>query len=215
MTANNDETRDTTKEAAELTDALLQDLHDEADLCSNEGATDIGNLLDRAIYRINEMQRYVDKQAIDYRELSNKYDALLSAQANDAKAQEDADLIHELIDANKLEKMAKERPDECFLKGSGILKLTGAIRQLEQVIRNRDAENWRTIFHLQRKGILPEWVNETPGHVFLEDSLKCVQYSRSTKDRPLRIVEIKRRIVMDQAEIDAAIQGMQTGSGES
>jgi hypothetical protein len=35
------------------------------------------------------------------------------------------------IDANKLEAMAKERPDECFLKGGGVLKLIGAIRQLE------------------------------------------------------------------------------------
>lgn len=35
------------------------------------------------------------------------------------------------IDANELERMAKERPDECFLKGSGVLKLTAAIRQLE------------------------------------------------------------------------------------
>jgi hypothetical protein len=36
------------------------------------------------------------------------------------------------IDANVLERMAKERPDEYFLKGSGILKLTSAIRYLEQ-----------------------------------------------------------------------------------
>ena len=35
------------------------------------------------------------------------------------------------INANDLERMAKERPGECFLKGSGILKLTGAIRTLE------------------------------------------------------------------------------------
>jgi hypothetical protein len=37
-----------------------------------------------------------------------------------------------VIDANDIERMAKERPDECFLKGSGILKLTGAIRELER-----------------------------------------------------------------------------------
>lgn len=36
------------------------------------------------------------------------------------------------IDANKLEAMAKERPDECFLKGSGVLKLIDAIRTLER-----------------------------------------------------------------------------------
>lgn len=39
------------------------------------------------------------------------------------------------IDANDLERMAKERPDECFLKGSGVLKLIGGIRQLEAEIR--------------------------------------------------------------------------------
>jgi hypothetical protein len=39
------------------------------------------------------------------------------------------------IDANALERMAKERPDECFLKGSGVLKLIGAIRQLEGELR--------------------------------------------------------------------------------
>jgi hypothetical protein len=36
------------------------------------------------------------------------------------------------IDANKLEALAKEMPDECFLKGSGILKLIAAIRHLER-----------------------------------------------------------------------------------
>lgn len=40
------------------------------------------------------------------------------------------------IDANNLEQLAKERPNECFLKGSGVLKLTGAIRQLEQQLRS-------------------------------------------------------------------------------
>lgn len=39
------------------------------------------------------------------------------------------------IDANRLEEMAKERPDECFLKGSGVTKLLGAIRQLEGEVR--------------------------------------------------------------------------------
>lgn len=36
------------------------------------------------------------------------------------------------VDANDLEKMATAHPDECFLKGSGVLKLIGAIRTLEQ-----------------------------------------------------------------------------------
>lgn len=39
------------------------------------------------------------------------------------------------IDANDLEAMAKARPDECFLKGSGVLKLIGAIRTLEREAR--------------------------------------------------------------------------------
>jgi hypothetical protein len=39
------------------------------------------------------------------------------------------------IDANELERMAKERPDAFFLKGSGVLKLIGAIRQLEAAAR--------------------------------------------------------------------------------
>lgn len=40
-----------------------------------------------------------------------------------------------MLDANELERMAKARPDECFLKGSGVLKLIGAIRQLEAELR--------------------------------------------------------------------------------
>jgi hypothetical protein len=40
-----------------------------------------------------------------------------------------------MLDANELERIAKERPDECFLKGSGVLKLIGGIRQLESELR--------------------------------------------------------------------------------
>lgn len=43
------------------------------------------------------------------------------------------------VDANELERMARERPDVCFLKGSGILKLTSGIRQLEARIRELQA----------------------------------------------------------------------------
>lgn len=39
------------------------------------------------------------------------------------------------IDANKLERIAKERPDEYFLRGTGVLKLLGAIRLLEAELR--------------------------------------------------------------------------------
>ena len=42
------------------------------------------------------------------------------------------------IDVNELERIAKERPKEYFLKGSGVLKLTGAIRQLERELRDRN-----------------------------------------------------------------------------
>ncbi|MGC5271526.1 hypothetical protein ACPXAU_24025, partial [Salmonella enterica] len=38
------------------------------------------------------------------------------------------------MDANALERIARQLPDECFLKGSGVLKLTGGIRQLEAQI---------------------------------------------------------------------------------
>ena len=40
------------------------------------------------------------------------------------------------IDANELERIAKNRPDDCFLTGSGVLKLIGGIRQLEQELRS-------------------------------------------------------------------------------
>jgi len=39
------------------------------------------------------------------------------------------------IDANDLERMAKDHPDERFLKGSGVLKLIGGIRMLEGQLR--------------------------------------------------------------------------------
>ena len=37
-----------------------------------------------------------------------------------------------MIDCNDLEEIAKERQNECFLKGSGVLKLIGGIRTLEK-----------------------------------------------------------------------------------
>ena len=39
-----------------------------------------------------------------------------------------------MIDINALERMAKERPDEAILKGSGVLKLIAEIKRLESVI---------------------------------------------------------------------------------
>jgi len=50
-----------------------------------------------------------------------------------------------MIDANDLERMAKERPDECFLKGSGVLKLTDGIRQIERKIREAERAHLQTI----------------------------------------------------------------------
>ncbi len=44
------------------------------------------------------------------------------------------------IDANALEAMARERPNDMFLRGSGVHKLTGAIRQLEAKVRALHAE---------------------------------------------------------------------------
>lgn len=41
-----------------------------------------------------------------------------------------------IIDANALEAMARKRPGELFLKGSGVLKLVQAIRQLEREVRD-------------------------------------------------------------------------------
>lgn len=50
------------------------------------------------------------------------------------------------IDVNALEIMAKERPNEVFLKGSGVLKLIAEIKRLESVIEaakyiNKDLKN--------------------------------------------------------------------------
>lgn len=54
----------------------------------------------------------------------------MNDKAHDKQAAE-----REMIDANALERMAKERPDESFLKGRGVLKLIGAIRDLEAQVR--------------------------------------------------------------------------------
>ncbi len=45
-----------------------------------------------------------------------------------------------IIDANALEAMAKQRPEEKFLKGSGVLKLIQAIRDLERANRELRAQ---------------------------------------------------------------------------
>lgn len=40
------------------------------------------------------------------------------------------------IDVNALEIMSKERPNEVFLKGSGVLKLIAEIKRLESELRS-------------------------------------------------------------------------------
>lgn len=45
-----------------------------------------------------------------------------------------------IIDANALEARAKQRPDDMFLKGSGVLKLIQAIRDLERANRQLQAQ---------------------------------------------------------------------------
>lgn len=55
-----------------------------------------------------------------------------------------------IIDANTLEAMAKERPNEKFLKGSGVLKLIQAIRDLERANRQLQAEQPTQIKELRK-----------------------------------------------------------------
>lgn len=63
-----------------------------------------------------------------------------------------------MIDANDLERMAKARPDECFLKGSGVLKLIDAVRQLERQQR----EGGLTEAYAEgRKDESEEWMKAT------------------------------------------------------
>lgn len=68
-------------------------------------------------------------------------------------------------------------------------------------------------YYLQRKGVLPEWNDETPGHKDIAGALACVQYAKSTPDRPLRILRVARTVVMDQAAIDAALAHKGTDHG--
>jgi hypothetical protein len=89
------------------------------------------------------------------------------------------------IDANKLEAMAKEMPDECFLKGSGVLKLIAAIRQLERELEQaksafegseaarKDAEQARAAAPVVEVPRSREWQPVTgPGQVRKGDMLR-------------------------------------------
>jgi hypothetical protein len=48
------------------------------------------------------------------------------------------------LDANALEQVAKEHPNKYFLKGSGVLKLITAIRELEQKLAAAEARERHT-----------------------------------------------------------------------
>lgn len=71
------------------------------------------------------------------------------------------------IDANELERIAKDRPDDYFLKGSGVLKLTGAIRQLEAELRAARAQAAPAV---EPKGwkLVPEVPNQSMVHAAKE-----------------------------------------------
>lgn len=64
------------------------------------------------------------------------------------------------IDANRLEQMAKERPNECFLKGSGVLKLLSGIRQLEAEIRALSQPPANPCPLCDGHGTAPVWAGE-------------------------------------------------------
>ncbi|WP_440105641.1 hypothetical protein [Acidovorax sp. BL-A-41-H1] len=55
-----------------------------------------------------------------------------------------------IIDANDLEAMAKQRPQDKFLKGSGVLKLIQAIRDLERANRQLQAQQPTNIDNLRK-----------------------------------------------------------------
>lgn len=82
--------------------------------------------------RITELKSHLDTANAALHATLNQH-TQLAVQTEQGLVEYKAAVGH--VDANVLEKMAKERPDECFLKGSGILKLIGAIRQLEGEIR--------------------------------------------------------------------------------
>lgn len=104
------------------------------------------------------------------------------------------------------------RPADVPTNGVSAVKTTGkadspvaTATRPEGVSQAEDAQRLTDErFYLQRKGVLPEWDDETSGHRKLQDALACVQYSKSTPDRPLRIIARSVRVVMDQAAIDAS-----------
>jgi hypothetical protein len=95
------------------------------------------------------------------------------------------------IDANKLEAMAKEMPDECFLKGSGVLKLIAAIRHLERApAPSRDAA--------------PQAATAIPYGAVSE--LAAFQFWASQQDEPLRPISAwQARAALAQPSSEQAV----------
>lgn len=105
-----------------------------------------------------------------------------------------------IIDANALEAMAKERPNEKFLKGSGVLKLIQAIRDLERANRQlRTQQPTPSTASAFQQRVQP-WLLECFGaeiaadrvernHRFLEESLELVQALGCTASEAHQLVD--------------------------
>lgn len=111
-----------------------------------------------------------------------------------------ASTIKPIIDANALEAMAKERPNEKFLKGSGVLKLIQAIRDLERANRQlRIQQPTPSTAPAFQQRVQP-WLLECFGaeiaadrvernHRFLEESLELVQALGCTASEAHQLVD--------------------------
>ena len=95
----------------------------------------------------------------------------------------------------------RDHPDDHRVKRQ--LRLLDHIDALEQKPGMDDG--FRKTFLLQRKGVGADWEDQAPGFSRKEDALACVKFCKHTADRPLRILEIRTRVVADSAAIDAAI----------
>jgi hypothetical protein len=81
--------------------------------------------------------------------IANGLQALLNS-SSEPQAQAGEKTVMEIpisyghLDANALEQVAKEHPNKYFLKGSGVLKLITAIRELEQKLAAAEARERHT-----------------------------------------------------------------------
>lgn len=105
-----------------------------------------------------------------------------------------------IIDANALEAMAKERPNDKFLKGSGVLKLIQAIRNLERANRQLRAQQHTPSTAPTFQQRVQPWLLECFGaeiaadrvernHRFLEESLELVQALGCTASEAHQLVD--------------------------